>query len=70
VDVVTTTDRVHRRNVTVGDLRRDVDRVLAEEGMTFDRFVELGRAGTLSNPRLRDAWLLAGVTLAGAARPA
>lgn len=58
--------RVQRRIITTDELRADVDRVLAEEGMTFDRFVELGRADRLVNPRLRDLWLLAGAVLVGA----
>lgn len=52
--------RVQHRVITSEELRADVDRVLAEERMTFDRFVELGRSDELENPRLRDLWLLAG----------
>lgn len=57
--------RVQRRVITPGELRADVERVLAEEGMPFDRFVELGQADELHNPRLRDLWLLAGASLIG-----
>jgi hypothetical protein len=59
-------DRVQRRVVTTDELRADVDRVLAEEGLPFDRFVQLGKADELDNPRLRDLWLLAGAVLIGA----
>lgn len=58
--------RVQRRVVSTDELRADVDRVLAEERMTFERFVQLGRADDLHNPRLRDLWLLAGALLVGA----
>ena len=59
-------DRIQRRVVTTEELRADVDRVLAEEGLAFDRFVQLGQADELDNPRLRDLWLLAGTILVGA----
>ena len=58
--------RVQRRVITPDELRADVERVLAEEGMPFDRFVEFGQADQLHNPRLRDLWLLAGTSLIGA----
>jgi len=58
--------RVQRRVVTTDELRADVDRVLAEEHMSFERFVELGQADGLHNPRLREVWLLAGAVLVGA----
>lgn len=58
--------RVQHRVITTSELRADVDRVLAEERMTFARFMELGEADQLSNPRLRDLWLLAGALLVGA----
>lgn len=57
---------LQHRVITSEELRADVDRVLAEEHMTFDRFVELGEADRLRNPRLRDVWLLAGAVLVGA----
>ena len=58
--------KVERRVITTEELRADVERVLAEERMTFDRFVELGQVDALCNPRLRDLWLLAGASLIGA----
>lgn len=58
--------KVQRRIVSTAELRADVERVLAEEGMTFDRFLELGRQDRLNNPRLRELWLLAGALLVGA----
>lgn len=57
---------VQRRVITSDELRADVERVLGEERMTFERFVELGQADELHNPRLRDLWLLAGAVLVGA----
>lgn len=66
VTVTRDSGRVQHRVITSEELRADVDRVLSEEGLTFDRFVELGRSDELENPRLRDLWLLAGAILVGA----
>lgn len=58
--------RVQRGVVSTAELRADVERVVAEEGMSFDLFMELGQADELRSPRLRDLWLLAGAVLVGA----
>ena len=58
--------RVQRRVISTDELRADVERILAEERMSFERFVELGQADELHNPRLRELWLLAGVVLVAA----
>ena len=59
-----TRPRIIRRTVTVEELRNDLDRILAEEGMTYEEFVRRGQSDELGvrleSDRLRDAWLIVG----------
>ena len=51
---------IQRKNITLAALWANVYQILGEENTTYDQFVQLAQAGELTNPRLRDLWLLAG----------
>lgn len=48
------------KTVTREDLRREMEGLLVRHEMSFDEFVEAGRAGKLEDKRLRYAWFVIG----------